>query len=122
MMNSSQPQGRACIYVPREIAPPGVIIPISAYLTHGRIFEQWRSFVQLPAAYSMVCMYVDQIRQQWVMVVASDRLPLPMPEQTVPALSVAFQRTSNGVRVVSSIRNLVDNNRQQEKEDISCQM
>ena len=118
---SDAPQGRACIYVPREIAPPGVDMPRSAYLTHGKVFEQWRSFVQLPNSYSIACVYIDQAYQQWVIVIGSNRLPIPIAGQKIPVLAATFQNAPNDkVHIINTVRHLSGSNGQKMKQDITC--
>lgn len=93
--------GHGCIFIPRDIHPPNVGIWQTGYITHGPTFEQWRSFVELPRAYSIVCLYIDQTCNQWVMIVSNPALPLPVPGRTTPKLVVDFVQTQNGVRVVN---------------------
>lgn len=97
--------GYGCIYIPQEIKPLGIEIWNSGFITSGATYEQWLSFVELPARYMPVAMYIDKTRRQWVMLVRSENLPALVPEGKSSLLAVEFVPARNGcVRVTGKKR------------------
>jgi hypothetical protein len=99
-----QVKGRARIYIDDvvvEQAPVKIEKPkageIQWDIMHVReFFEQWRSFILLPEAYSILGVYFDVARFSWVMVVESEQLPVVGPGKMLPLLLPSHRREADG--------------------------
>src|SRR5258708_7505549 len=60
------------------------------------LFDTFGSFLLLPEEYAIIGVFFDIIYHQWTVIVESDTLPIPPPNEMLPVLYPMYQRTEDG--------------------------
>jgi len=94
-------KGHARIYVPFNIVPAGIEPPNSGLVgLEGVLAEnfqdKWHEYLRLPERYAVVGVFFDVIRNNWVIIVESDAIPLPSLGELLPVMEGTYQRTEDG--------------------------
>ncbi len=97
-------KGRACIRLSDDIvqlAPVKVEKPTAGETVYSvmevkGLFDLFHSFLLLPEGYTVIGVYFDVVFYMWSIIVESDAIALPPPNEMIPTIWPSYQRTEDG--------------------------
>src|SRR6266567_1970890 len=97
-------KGRACIRLSDDIvqlAPVSIEKPKTGETVYGvmevkGMFDLFHSFLRLPEDYTIIGVYFDAVFYMWSIIVESDAIALPPPNEMIPTIWPSYQRTEDG--------------------------
>lgn len=79
-------KGRAMMYLDRHYEPQGIDYPKTGEVFYNAVevkelFDKFKVHLEMPEGYDVIGVYFDVMMRQWLIIVESDDLPLPKPNE-----------------------------------------
>src|SRR5258708_39340123 len=103
-MGQAAMKGRARILVTDDVIQlcgVGIQKPLAGrvawdWMEVRELFDTFQAFLLLPAEYAIIGVFFDIVYHQWTVIVESDTLPIPPPNEMLPVLHPRYPPTDDG--------------------------